>query len=74
MGASRAGAGRAFGVDIGGTGIKGAVVDTASGQLLTERKRILTPHPATPEAVAEVVARLVADADWQGDIGATIPR
>ena len=73
MGASRAGAGRAFGVDIGGTGIKGAVVDTASGQLLTERKRILTPHPATPEAVAEVVARLVADADWQGDIGATFP-
>jgi polyphosphate glucokinase len=64
---------QAFGVDIGGTGIKGAVVDTKTGQLLTERKRIPTPHPATPQAVAEVVAQLVADAGWTGDIGATFP-
>jgi polyphosphate glucokinase len=63
----------AFGVDIGGTGIKGAVVDTATGQLITERKRILTPHPATPPAVAEVVAQLVHDAGWTGRIGATFP-
>ena len=41
-----------LGVDIGGTGIKGAVVETATGQLVTERSRILTPQPATPEAVA----------------------
>ncbi len=64
---------RAFGVDIGGTGIKGALVDTATGKLVTERKRILTPHPATPEAVAEVVAQLVHDAGWTGDVGATFP-
>jgi polyphosphate glucokinase len=64
---------QAFGVDIGGTGIKGAVVDVVSGELVTERKRILTPHPATPQAVAAVVAQLVADAGWQGEIGATFP-
>jgi polyphosphate glucokinase len=64
---------QAFGIDIGGTGIKGAVVDVRSGELATERKRIKTPQPATPEAVAEVVAKLVADADWHGDVGATFP-
>jgi len=37
--------GRAFGIDIGGTGIKGAIVDTKSGKLLTKRTRILTPRP-----------------------------
>ncbi|WP_375502776.1 polyphosphate--glucose phosphotransferase [uncultured Jatrophihabitans sp.] len=66
-------AGQAFGVDIGGTGIKGAVVDTGTGELVTERKRILTPHPATPDAVAKVVAQLVTEAGWQGKIGATFP-
>ncbi len=64
---------RAFGIDIGGTGIKGALVDTTNGSLVTERKRILTPKPATPDAVAAVVAQLVSDADWQGDVGATFP-
>ena len=71
--ASKATPGQAFGVDIGGTGIKGAVVDTTTGSLVTERKRIPTPHPATPEAVAEVVASLVAEAGWTGEIGATFP-
>lgn len=66
-------AGRAFGVDIGGTGIKGAVVDTATGELVTERQRIPTPHPATPDAVAAVVAQLVSDARWSGPVGATFP-
>jgi polyphosphate glucokinase len=66
-------AGQAFGVDIGGTGIKGAIVDTGTGSLVTERKRILTPHPATPEAVAQVMAQLVTEAGWQGLIGATFP-
>ena len=46
-----------LGIDIGGTGIKGAPVDTRSGQLLADRHRILTPHPATPDAVTDVVAR-----------------
>lgn len=65
--------GQAFGVDIGGSGIKGAIVDVASGRLATERQRIATPQPATPEAVARVVARIVGDAGWRGDVGATFP-
>lgn len=65
--------GRAYGIDIGGTGIKGAVVDTTTGQLVTERSRILTPHPSTPDAVAAVVAKLLADAEWSGLVGATFP-
>jgi polyphosphate glucokinase len=73
MTASGTGDRRAFGIDIGGTGIKGAPVDTTTGQLLAERKRILTPQPSTPDAVAKVVAELVADAGWTGSIGATFP-
>ncbi|MGI8762131.1 MAG: polyphosphate--glucose phosphotransferase [Jatrophihabitantaceae bacterium] len=65
--------GHAYGIDIGGSGIKGAVVDTATGTLLTARKRILTPHPSTPDAVAQVVAELLSDASWQGIVGATFP-
>jgi len=65
--------GQAFGIDIGGTGIKGAIVDVATGELVTERTRIPTPHPATPDAVATVVAQLVEDAKWTGEIGATFP-
>jgi polyphosphate glucokinase len=64
---------RAFGIDIGGTGIKGAIVDTVSGKLVTKRTRILTPRPSTPDAVAEVVAKLVSDAGWNGPVGATFP-
>jgi len=64
---------RAYGIDIGGTGIKGAVVDTKTGSLVTERVRILTPQPSTPEAVAKVVAQLVNGADWHGRVGATFP-
>jgi polyphosphate glucokinase len=63
----------ALGIDIGGTGIKGAVVDTDTGRLLTERVRFLTPHPATPDAVADVVAEIVNGADWHGVVGATFP-
>ncbi len=64
---------RAFGIDIGGSGIKGAIVDTSTGALVTPRTRILTPRPSTPEAVAEVVAKLVSDAGWNGPVGATFP-
>ncbi len=48
-----------LGIDIGGTGIKGAVVDTQTGALITERKRVLTPNPSKPVAVAEAVTELV---------------
>ncbi|MGH3165715.1 MAG: ROK family protein, partial [Trebonia sp.] len=63
----------ALGIDIGGTGIKGAPVDVATGQLLTERKKIATPHPSTPEAVTQVVKELAAQFEWTGPVGATFP-
>jgi polyphosphate glucokinase len=63
----------AFGIDIGGSGIKGAPVDVATGKMLTERKKILTPHPATPEAVTAVVKELAAQFEWTGVTGATFP-
>ncbi|MBN2114769.1 MAG: ROK family protein [Acidimicrobiia bacterium] len=63
----------AMGIDVGGSGIKGAVVDTASGELLTERFRVATPSPSTPRAVAKAAARLVARAHWEGPLGCTVP-
>jgi polyphosphate glucokinase len=68
-----AASGTAFGVDIGGSGIKGAIVDLATGELRTERVKYATPHPSTPQAVAAVVARLVSGAGWAGEVGATFP-
>jgi polyphosphate glucokinase len=62
-----------LGVDIGGSGIKAAPVDVRSGKLLEDRRRLLTPHPATPAAVTEVVAEIVADFDWRGPVGAAFP-
>ncbi|MCL2468361.1 MAG: ROK family protein [Micrococcales bacterium] len=49
----------AFGLDIGGSGIKGAPVDLVTGAFAADRVRIATPHPSTPEAVAAVVAQVV---------------
>ena len=64
---------QAFGIDIGGTGIKGAPVDLATGKLLADRKKIATPHPATPEAVTEVVKEVAQSFGWTGVTGATFP-
>ena len=71
--APTSGGDRAFGIDIGGTGIKGALVDTATGTLITPRVRVATPQPATPDAVTAVVGRMVADSGWTGPVGATFP-
>jgi polyphosphate glucokinase len=62
-----------FGVDIGGSGIKGAVVDLAVGGLATERYKVLTPRPSTPGAVADVVAEVVGQFGWEGPLGCTFP-
>jgi len=62
-----------LGIDIGGSGIKGAPVNVATGELTAERYRILTPQPATPEAITEVVAQIVQQFNWQGLIGCTFP-
>lgn len=64
---------QAYGIDIGGSGIKGAVVEISTGKLLAPRKRIPTPQPSTPHAVAEVVGTLASADNWHGIIGATFP-
>jgi polyphosphate glucokinase len=62
-----------LGIDIGGTGIKAAPVDTATGKLTADRQKIDTPHPAKPDPVAEVVQALVKAFDWTGPVGITFP-
>lgn len=62
-----------LGIDIGGSGIKGAPVDIEKGILLAERHRIPTPQPATPEAVAHTVKELVEHFNWKGEIGCGFP-
>src|SRR3984957_12148989 len=64
---------QAFGIDIGGTGIKGAPVDLGTGNLAVDRKKFATPQPATPEAVTEVVRELAQSFGWTGVTGATFP-
>ncbi len=63
----------ALGIDIGGSGIKGALVDTRSGELATERLRIPTPRPATPDAVADTVRQLISELDYSGPVGCCFP-
>src|ERR1700712_4926674 len=62
-----------FGVDIGGTGIKGAPVDLSTGLLTADRVRLATPQPATPAAVGAVVAQVVSHFGWTGPIGTAFP-
>ena len=64
---------QALGVDVGGSGVKGAVVDLDTGQLLGERHRLPTPQPATPQAVTATVAEVVRHFDWTGPLGVTYP-
>ncbi|MFD3535392.1 polyphosphate--glucose phosphotransferase [Streptomyces sp. NPDC058664] len=62
-----------FGVDIGGSGIKGAPVDLERGALTEERHKVLTPQPAKPDGVAGCVAEVVAHFGWTGPVGVTFP-
>jgi polyphosphate glucokinase len=62
-----------LGIDIGGSGIKGAPVDIEKGVLTQERFRIPTPDPSTPEAVGDVVAEIVKHFGWHGPVGCTFP-
>jgi polyphosphate glucokinase len=69
-----------IGIDIGGTGIKGGLVDLKKGKLVGDRLRVPTPQPSTPEAVAEVVAHVVAELSKRPDapaadspVGVTFP-
>jgi len=62
-----------LGIDVGGTGIKGAIVDVSTGELLTEKRKIATPKPATPEAVLSVITQMVEEFNYKGVIGCGFP-
>lgn len=62
-----------LGIDIGGSGIKAAIVDTKTGELISERHRIQTPKPATPEAIAKVVKEIVTHFNWKKAVGCSFP-
>lgn len=62
-----------LGIDIGGTGIKGAPVDVETGRLVAERIRIPTPAPSLPNAVAEVVGQIASHFNHKGPAGVTFP-
>jgi len=62
-----------LGVDVGGTGIKGALVDVNSGKMTTERFRLETPQPATPASIAATFKKVVDNFEWKGKIGAGFP-
>ncbi|MDQ2708799.1 MAG: ROK family protein [Actinomycetota bacterium] len=62
-----------FGIDIGGSGIKGAPVELTTGQLADDRLRIDTPRPSTPVAVANTVRKLLDHFGWDGEYGCTFP-
>ena len=63
----------ALGIDIGGSGIKAAPVDVTTGKLLADRRKIETPRPALPDAVADVVKQLTTAFSWSGPVGITFP-
>jgi len=62
-----------LGIDIGGSGIKGAVVDAETGEMISERFRLETPSGAKPKEVAAVVGEVVRHFDWTGPVGCTFP-
>lgn len=62
-----------LGIDIGGTGIKGAPVDVENGSLLAPRFRLLTPTPSKPKPMAETVAEIARHFAWTGPIGCGFP-
>jgi polyphosphate glucokinase len=64
---------QALGIDVGGSGVKGGIVDLDTGLLVGERFRIQTPQPATPESLTQAVAEVVGHFGWTGPLGVTYP-
>jgi polyphosphate glucokinase len=64
---------RGFGIDVGGSGVKGGIVDLETGQLIGDRFKLPTPQPATPDAVSDTIAEVVRHFEWKGSLGVTYP-
>ena len=64
---------RGFGVDVGGSGVKGGIVDLDTGQLIGERFKLPTPQPSTPDSVAKTIVEVVEKFGWEGGLGVTYP-
>jgi polyphosphate glucokinase len=64
---------RGFGIDVGGSGVKGGIVDMDTGNLIGERFKLPTPQPATPDAVATTIAAVVREFGWTEKLGVTYP-
>jgi polyphosphate glucokinase len=64
---------RGFGIDVGGSGVKGGVVDLDTGQLIGDRFKLPTPQPATPDALAKTIAAVVKEFGWTDTLGVTYP-
>ncbi|MGH3239079.1 MAG: polyphosphate--glucose phosphotransferase [Spirillospora sp.] len=62
-----------LGIDIGGSGIKGAPVDLSDGSFTRERFRVATPHPSKPKPVVKVIGEIVEHFGWEGPVGVTFP-
>ena len=62
-----------LGIDVGGTGMKAALVDVETGELLSDRYRVDTPRPATPDTMATTIKQLVGELDYDGPVGCCFP-
>jgi len=62
-----------LGVDVGGSGIKGTIVDITTGELLFERYRIPTPADAKPKEIAEIIKQIAQHFDYKGNVGCGFP-
>jgi polyphosphate glucokinase len=64
---------RGFGIDVGGSGVKGGIVDLDTGKLIGDRFKLATPQPATPDAVVKTIAAVVKEFGWTEKLGVTYP-
>lgn len=62
-----------LGIDVGGSGMKGGLVNIETGEMISERHRIPTPVPRTPEAMSDVIAEIVKHFDYKGKVGCGFP-
>ena len=62
-----------LGIDVGGTGIKAAIVETTTGELQSKPTRVETPRPATPESIAQTLSALIKQFEWAGPVGIGFP-